>query len=239
MTGSSPPPEYRGRVSVIKRAAAEPAASRRRAVYLAAEYAVLFFGAVIGYYFLARGTTPIPVLVVLGVAAVAYLLRQSGFDRTSLWRPSALRGQWRSVLLLWGLTAGLAAGVLAIARPELLLGLPRENLAVWALVMVFYPLLSVYPQELIFRAFLFHRYAPVFGGGAAMVGASATAFGFVHIAFGNWVSVVLSFAGGWIFATRYRRTRSLFAASVEHALYGMLMFTIGLGLFFYHGAAQG
>ncbi|MEU4707697.1 hypothetical protein AB0G00_14815 [Nocardia salmonicida] len=42
---------------------------------------------------------------------------------------------------------------------------------------------------------------------------------------------------GVLFATRYQRTRSLLTTSVEHALYGILMFTIGLGDFFYHGAA--
>lgn len=47
----------------------------------------------------------------------------------------------------------------------------------WALVIVLYPILSVYPQELIFRAFLFHRYAPLFGNGVGLVAASAAAFG--------------------------------------------------------------
>ncbi len=47
----------------------------------------------------------------------------------------------------------------------------------------------------------------------------------------------MTIVGGWIFASRYRRTRSLFTVSVEHALYGMLVFTVGLGQYFYHGAA--
>ena len=128
--------------------------------------------------------------------------------------------------------------MLALTRPELLLGFPRTEPIIWALVMALYPILSVYPQELIFRAFLFHRYAPLFGNGIGLVAASAAAFGFVHIAFGNWIAVALSLAGGAIFATRFQRTRSLFTASVEHALYGMLIFTVGLGEFFYHGAAR-
>ena len=102
--------------------------------------------------------------------------------------------------------------------------------------MVLYPALSVYPQELVFRSFLFHRYAPVFGEGPGMVAASAAAFGYVHIIFGNWFSVAASGVGGWLFASRYLRSRSLFTASVEHSLYGILIFTIGLGRYFYHGA---
>ncbi|MFE3193101.1 CPBP family intramembrane glutamic endopeptidase [Nocardia sp. NPDC059240] len=125
----------------------------------------------------------------------------------------------------------------AVLRREDLFALPRRNPLLWLAVMVLYPALSVYPQELIFRSFLFHRYAPVFGEGRAMVAASAAAFGYVHIVFGSWFSVAASTVGGWLFAARYLQTRSLFTASAEHALYGQLIFTVGLGRYFYHGAA--
>lgn len=207
-----------------------------RKIYLGAEYAVAFFGLVIVYTVFLQGTNPIPVLVALAVVVVVYLLRSPDFDKASLWRPGRLPGQLPSVALLWGLTAVGSTIVVLVFRPELFLGFPRAEPLDWAFVMVFYPLLSVYPQELLFRSFLFQRYAPLFGDGIGMVTASAAAFGFVHIAFGNWISVLLSFAGGWIFASRYRRTRSLFTVSVEHGLYGMLMFTVGLGIYFYHGA---
>jgi hypothetical protein len=49
---------------------------------------------------------------------------------------------------------------------------------------------------------------------------------------------VLTLIGGWLFARRYQRTRSLLAASVEHALYGVLAFTVGLGALFHHGAVR-
>ncbi|XVV01145.1 lysostaphin resistance A-like protein [Actinosynnema sp. CA-248983] len=202
-------------------------------LYLAGEFAVVFFGLVIAYTLLWRGTSPIPVLLVLGAAVVWHLLR-TGFDRRSFWRPEALRGQWRPMLTLWTLTAAGCAAAVAVLTPGALLVLPREQPLLWAAIVVLYPLFSVYPQELLFRAFLFHRYQPVFGA-TGTVAASALAFGFVHIAFGNWIAVVLSAAGGWIFAARYRETRSLLVASVEHALYGLLMFTVGLGQYFYHG----
>lgn len=141
----------------------------------------------------------------------------------------------RPILTLWALSAVAAIAVVAVLFPDQLFAFPREQPLLWLAVMAFYPLLSVYPQELVFRAFLFERYGPAFG--TWTVAASAAAFGFVHIVFGSWVSVVLSAAGGWIFATRYQRTRSLLTASIEHALYGMLVFTVGLGQYFFHGAA--
>ncbi|WP_234730087.1 hypothetical protein [Acidocella facilis] len=47
----------------------------------------------------------------------------------------------------------------------------------------------------------------------------------------------LTLAGGWLFARSYAATRSLTFSGVEHALYGCLVFTIGLGQYFYTGAA--
>jgi membrane protease YdiL (CAAX protease family) len=123
----------------------------------------------------------------------------------------------------------------ALFLPDRLFDLPRERPLVWLAVVVLYPLLSVYPQELIFRAFLMHRYAPLVGTGTGAVAASAVAFGFAHVIFGNVWSVVLTVAGGWLFARRYQRTRSLPAAAAEHALYGLLAFTVGLGGLFYRG----
>jgi uncharacterized protein len=204
--------------------------------YLGVEFGVVYFGLVVVYSLFFRGTSPIPVLVVLGGGALWYLLRSRRFDRRNLWRASALPGSLRPMLLLWAVTAVGCAVVVLLTQPSSFLILPRTNPGLWALIMVGYPLASVYPQELLFRAFVFERYAPLFGDGYVMVAASAAAFGFVHIAFGNWVAVVLSAAGGVIFANRYRRTRSLLAVGVEHSLYGLLMFTVGLGQYFYHGA---
>ena len=66
-----------------------------------------------------------------------------------------------------------------------------------------------------------------------MIMASAAVFGFGHIVFRNWPAVALTFAGGWLFATTYRRTSSLVLVSAEHALYGCAIFTIGYGQYFF------
>ncbi len=103
--------------------------------------------------------------------------------------------------------------------------------------MLLYPLLSVWPQEVIYRRFLRRRYAPLFGAGTGFIIASALAFGFAHILFLNWVAVALTLAGGALFARSYVGHGSLFLACFEHSLYGCLIFTIGLGNFFFTGAA--
>ena len=65
--------------------------------------------------------------------------------------------------------------------------------------------------------------------------ASAAAFGFLHVIFRNSLAVSLTFFGGVLFAWRYMETGSLFTSSLEHALYGCWLFTVGLGQYFYHG----
>ena len=127
---------------------------------------------------------------------------------------------------------------IAVLAPDWLFNLPRQQPLIWAAVVVFYPLVSVYPQEVLFRAFLLYRYRPVFGDGVGAALASAVAFGFAHLLFRNVLSVVLTLVGGWLFARRYQRTRSLLVVSVEHALYGVLAFTVGLSALFYHGAVR-
>jgi uncharacterized protein len=121
--------------------------------------------------------------------------------------------------------------------PENLFGLPRNRPNVWVLVMIFYPLLSVVPQEVVFRSFFFRRYATLFPDPRMMILASSFAFGWVHILLLNWVAVAFSAVGGILFAHTYHKTRSLAAACFEHALYGCFIFTLGLGYFFYHGHA--
>jgi len=103
-------------------------------------------------------------------------------------------------------------------------------------VMVLYPVLSVYPQAIIYRAFFFARYRPLFPNTALLIAMSAVAFSFAHIIFRNPIALTFTLVGGALFAWRYAETGSLFSSSVEHALYGCWMFTIGLGQYFYKGA---
>jgi membrane protease YdiL (CAAX protease family) len=205
-------------------------------IWLAIEFVVLFVGAVGGYALLGSPGSPLPPLAVVAIAAFVYLWRKPGFDRRNLWRPEAVRGELPSILAIWAVAVVVAIVAIAAFAPQRLFDIPRHSPLLWLAIMIFYPLVSVYPQEVVFRAFVLERYAPALGSGWVAVGASAAVFGFVHIIFGHLLSVGLSFLGGLLFAYRYRRSRSLLAAAIEHSLYGQLIFTVGLGAYFYHGA---
>jgi membrane protease YdiL (CAAX protease family) len=124
--------------------------------------------------------------------------------------------------------------VLAVA-PEKILYFPIRRTGFWLLVMILYPFLSALPQELIYRTFFFHRYQPIFSGERRMALASVAAFAFMHIIFGNAIAPLLTIPGGYLFARTYARTGSLPAAAIEHAAYGNIVFTVGLGIYFYNG----
>jgi membrane protease YdiL (CAAX protease family) len=58
---------------------------------------------------------------------------------------------------------------------------------------------------------------------------SAFLFAFAHIVYDNWIAVILAFVGGLLFAFTYAKTRSTLTCVVEHSVWGILLFTLGLG----------
>lgn len=177
---------------------------------------------------------PISILVAVTLGAFLILRRFPNFSLTQLFQWQSARSQAFTILArdaFFMLALGIAVWQFA---PHLLFSFVRRAPLLWAAVMVLYPLCSVLPQEFLFRAYFFRRYRELFGGGSGMIAASALAFGFVHIIFGNWLAVALSAIGGILFSTTYVRTASLSLVWLEHALFGNFLFTIGLGQFFYH-----
>ena len=136
------------------------------------------------------------------------------------------------ILVRFVLAAGAIIVGLHILAPEKLFSLIRHRPGFWALVMVLYPLLSVYPQELLYRRYLFSHYRPLFQSDALLLGVSAVVFGWLHIIFHNPLACVFTLVGGVFFADTYRRTRSLWLTCIEHIMYGQFIFTIGLGEYF-------
>jgi membrane protease YdiL (CAAX protease family) len=97
------------------------------------------------------------------------------------------------------------------------------------LVMVCYPLLSVYPQGILYRGLFYARYADLFRSERGAWVAGAAAFSLAHLVFANVWAVGLTFAGGLLFNRTYRKTGSLLASDVEHAVCGQWVFTFGWG----------
>jgi uncharacterized protein len=202
---------------------------------LVVELVLIFVALPLGYRFSPWRIPALPLLWVVAGYAAWQLFRDAHFDRMRLWNAAALPGQLQSILIAFATVAVLLWFAVHRFAPDLEWSFVRRSPVFWAVVMVAYPIVSVYPQGLLYRAFFFQRYASLFPGKWAMIVASAAAFAFLHIIFRNWLAVGLTFAGGLLFAARYAGTESLAASSFEHALYGCWLFTIGLGQYFYHG----
>jgi len=210
--------------------------SPKRKALLVTELIVLYVALPLLYWAERRTLGPwlIPSLLLIGGFCTLRLLRDPDFERSRLWKADALVPGMRSALRKFFLGSLLVAALTMLLRPDLVLAFPLSKPWVWVAILLLYPLLSAYPQEIIFRTYFFHRYRPLIPTRWQVV-LSATLFGFAHLLLTNWVAVGLSTVGGVLFATTYKRTSSTLLAGLEHGLWGNFLFTLGLGRFFYAG----
>lgn len=184
----------------------------------------------------------LPLFVVLPpmlVTFVAILLLDRGF---SLKRELSRAIPWRTlagILVTFVVFGGMIAYAVSELMPRQFLAMMLNRTETWQRVMLLYPLLSVLPQEIAYRTFFFHRYGPLFRDHRwALILLNGMLFGFGHVLFANWIAVVGTMITGMLFAYRYDATRSLWAVWLEHTLWGWLVFTVGLGGFFFTGVSN-
>ncbi len=171
-----------------------------------------------------------------GIAA-ALLAVTPGFTFRRVFNGAVLI-EWRLILLYGLLTAATCVLFVTVLLPGRLLDLPLQHTLLWLVVVVGYPLLSAFPQEVIFRSLFFERYGALFPNKAAAIAANGAAFGLGHLFFLNPVTIGMTALGGALIGWAYlTRGRSLMLAWVLHSLAGQIIFTSGIGIFFYHGAA--
>ncbi len=209
-----------------------------RIALLLLEFLAIFVVVPVLLYYRVLPNRPIPLLLVAAFGAYLALRHQPGFSLAQTMSIASARGYVGPMLIrdaICVLALGIAVRLLA---PELLFSLIKRSPGLWLLIMVLYPVVSVFPQELLYRAFFFQRYAPLWGRGWTMILASALVFGFAHILFGNWISVGLCIIGGLLFAWTYQQSNSLLLTCLEHAIFGNFIFTIGIGQYFYHGTRR-
>ncbi len=217
-----------------------PSTSRR--VRLVVEIVVLFVGAPLLMMYAVHGYR-VPVWAALFpvlVGLLVYLLWDKSFSLKRELSQGVTRDALLSILVVLLVAGGMVTAYVAQEMPDKFLSLPRDRPGVWRKVLTNYPFLSVLVQEFVYRTLFFHRYGPLFGRWRlGLVLASGVLFGFGHIIFQNWVAVAATTIGGIFLSWRYAETRSFWAVWIEHTLWGWLIFTVGLGGFFFTGIATG
>ncbi|WP_193316028.1 CPBP family intramembrane glutamic endopeptidase [Flavicella marina] len=99
----------------------------------------------------------------------------------------------------------------------------------WITFIGVYTFLSVIPQELIYRSFYFNRYQKLINNKHLLLFMNAIVFSLGHIFFMSPLVLGITFVGGWVFAYTYTNTKSLLLVSIEHAIYGCWLYTVGFG----------
>lgn len=183
-----------------------------------------------------------PWLLALGAVtagAAVWLWQHGEFGAAQFWCGDDVEAERRQLKQLLGRFVLCTLGLLAITMlffPAKLFLLPRTMPLQWGLLLATYPALSVYPQELLYRAFFARRYQPLYKRAERLLPLSALLFGWLHVIFQNPLAVLLTVAGGWFFTQTYNRTHSLRLVCLEHTLYGSAIFSLGLGEFFMQSA---
>ena len=178
----------------------------------------------------------LPAILTGGLACLILLLADPTFSRRRLFDAQAARRGMPAVLVrtlvVW---TGLLLFAMATRGPAGMFLFPRSHPGLWLAVALLYPIFSVYPQELMYRTFFFHRYRDLFRTRAAAIVTNAVLFGWAHVIVHNFTAVVLTALGGPLFAYTYDRARSTLLVAAEHALYGDFVFSVGIGGMFVNG----
>lgn len=172
------------------------------------------------------------VLLIMGTSVVFFLQYDTTFDKKQYLNWASGKKHFFSMFLFFILSGAVMVVTIWFVDDSKLFIILRENPQTMLMIAIFYPLFSVIPQGLAYRVLFFHRYASLFTSKWTQILVSAFFFSFGHVIYKSPLVMFLTFIAGLIFAYRYHQSKSYLLSVVEHALYGVWMFTSGLGIYF-------
>ena len=132
---------------------------------LCIEFVFLYLGLPVGLLAARQMGVYVPVVPVLWCVACPaawYLVVRHGWRSAELLGVTMSRKQVCALGLRVTLAAIVLTGGILLVAPEQFLELPRRDPWLWMLIMVLYPVLSVYPQGILYRGLFYARYACLF-----------------------------------------------------------------------------
>lgn len=164
-----------------------------------------------------------------GFLYIIYVLLKIEKEKIRLSTNINWKGFWKETIIKLLIIATLTFVFVWITNKEALFGVLLNKPKLWVFILFVYSFFSVYPQELIYRTFFFKRYKRMFNNKWLFLFINAIVFSLGHIFFKNTLVILLTFLGGLLFAFTYNKTKSTVLVSVEHAIYGCWLFTVGMG----------
>ncbi len=179
-------------------------------------------------------TLSFPIAIKIGIAVccfvyVLYFLKKAGHLKMKLPKREAWKPFWKSIAIQCFSIVIITILYVNWIAPKALFYVVLNNTSLWVFILIVYAFLSVFPQELIYRTFFFERYRSLFSNQWLFIFINAIVFSIAHIFFQNVLVQVLTFIGGLLFAYTYYKTKSTLLVSIEHAVYGNWLFTVGMG----------
>lgn len=141
------------------------------------------------------------------------------------------------VITVGALTAAIATAVMVKTAPQNMFNIIQRDPMLMAMIAVFYPFLSALPQEIVFRPLFFRRYKPILGhlNSYSLIGINAAIFSLAHLMYWSPIVMAMTFFGGLLFAWAYVKQSSFPLAFVLHSVTGVILFALGMGVYFYSG----
>ena len=95
-----------------------------------------------------------------------------------------------------------------------------------SILLLFYLLFSVIPQEIIFRFLFFYKYKDYFNKFEILL-LNSLVFSFCHLIYFDIYILLFSFFGNLLFTFNYMKNKSLLVVIVEHFLLGQTLIILG------------
>ena len=139
---------------------------------------------------------------------------------------------WKFIIIFSIIFLCLGFFYILLVNKDLLFIFPKTNFKLWLIVIFIYPFLSVIPQEIVYRVFFFQRYFPKINSIYFAMALNLIVFSYGHIVFNNLHAILITAIVSPIFAYAYLK-KSFLTCVVLHSLGGQIIFTLGLGKYFY------
>lgn len=139
-----------------------------------------------------------------------------------------------ATIVVTGLTGAI---VMLLSAPDQMFNVIKRSPMLMLMIACFYPLLSALPQEVVFRPLFFRRYKSIlapFGRKTTLV-LNGAVFSLAHLMYWSPIVMIMTFFGGLIFAWAYVEKRSFPLAVILHSVAGIVLFALGMGVYFYSG----
>lgn len=169
------------------------------------------------------------IIGVLGFIYIVYVLLKVERIKLSIQKNINWEKFWKTTLIKLFIIGLITTGFVWFTDRESLFNVVLNKPLMWILILFFYSVFSVYPQELLYRTFFFQRYKNLFKNETLFILVNAILFSVAHLLFKNELVLFLTFIGGILFAITYKKTKSTLLVSIEHAIYGCWLFTVGMG----------